>query len=62
MVQLQNRHQPKTEMITAFFDFLDVWNEHIGMTTPEHHRRIMEFLVDVLENEPHRGLLTAFRH
>ena len=62
MVRLPNLRHLKTKMTTAFFDFLDAWNEHIGMTTPSHHRRIMEFLVDVLENEPHRGLLTAFRH
>ena len=62
MVQLQNQHQAKTTMITAFCNFMDVWNRHINMTTPTHHRRIMEFLVDVLENPPHRGLLTAFRH
>ena len=46
----------------AFYSFMDEWNRHIGMTTPLHHRKIMEFLVDVLENKPHRGLLTAFRH
>lgn len=62
MVLLPIRHQAKTEMITAFYNFMDVWNRHINMTTPSHHRKIMEFLVDVLENEPHRGLLTAFRH
>ncbi len=32
------------------------------MTTPRHHRQIMDFLVDVLNNAPHRGLLMAFRH
>lgn len=49
--------------MTALFDnFLDVWNRYINMTTPAHHRKIMHFLVDVLENKPHRGLLTAFRH
>ena len=41
---------------------MDVWNKHINMTTPQHHRKIMNFLVDCLENEPHKGLLTAFRH
>ena len=41
---------------------MDVWNRQINMVTPTHHKRIMEFLVDVLENAPHRGLLTAFRH
>lgn len=62
MGRLQNRHLAKITMITAFYNFMDVWNRHIGMTTPAHHRKIMEFLVDVLESPPHRGLLTAFRH
>ena len=62
MVRLQNPHQAKTMMITAFYNFMDVWNGQINMTTPAHHRKIMRFLVDVLENSPHRGLLTAFRH
>ena len=62
MVQLQSRHRAKIMMTTAFCNFMDVWNRYINMTTPSHHKRIMEFLVDVLENEPHRGLLTAFRH
>lgn len=43
-------------------DFLDSWNNLIGLQTPEHHKTIMRFLVDVLNNEPHRGLLNAFRH
>ena len=55
------RHPVTTTMITAFCNFMDVWNRNIGMTTPAHHKEIMEFLVDVLENSPHRGLLTAFR-
>ena len=41
---------------------MDTWNSYINMTTPAHHRKIMNFLVDVWENPPHRGLLTAFRH
>ena len=41
---------------------MDTWNSYINMTTPAHHRKIMDFLVDVWENPPHRGLLTAFRH
>ena len=41
---------------------MDVWNRHINMITPTHHRKIMDFLVDVLEFAPHKGLLTAFRH
>ena len=48
--------------INEAFDFLDAWNKILGFTTPEHHKQIMRFLVDVFNNEPHRGLLTAFRH
>ena len=42
--------------------FLDKWNEILGFHTPEHHKQIMSFLIDVLNNAPHRGLLNAFRH
>lgn len=49
-------------MIMDYYNFMDVWNRYINMTTPTHHQNIMNFLVDVLENKPHRGLLTAFRH
>lgn len=52
----------KIVMITEFYKFLDEWNEILGFTTPAHHRKIMNFLVDVWQNEPHRGLLMAFRH
>jgi len=52
--------QPVT--ITAAYNFLDAWNNVLGFQTPKHHRQIMEFLTDVLNNEPHRGLLNAFRH
>lgn len=52
----------KTLMITEFYRFLDAWNDLVGKQTPAHHRRIMAFLVDILENEPRRGLLMAFRH
>ncbi len=48
--------------ITAAFNFLDAWNNLLGLKTPEHHKKIMEFLVNVLNEEPHRGLLNAFRH
>lgn len=41
---------------------MDAWNRVLGMTTPAHHRQMMKFLVDVWENNPHRGLLMAFRH
>ncbi len=52
----------KIVMITEFYKFLDEWNEILGLTTPAHHRKIMNFLVDVWQNDPHRGLLMAFRH
>jgi len=49
-------------MITDFYEFLDEWNQILGMTTPMHHRKIMEFLVRVWDTTPRRGLLMAFRH
>ncbi|MBO7042668.1 MAG: phage terminase large subunit [Alphaproteobacteria bacterium] len=58
----QNLRTMKTMTITEAFDFLEDWNKILGFTTPAHHKQIMQFLVDVLNNEPHRGLLTAFRH
>ena len=54
--------QTKIAMITAFYEFMDTWNDVLGLTTPEHHRKIMEFLVSVLTTPPHRGMLQAFRH
>lgn len=48
--------------ITAAYNFLDAWNNVLGFQTPKHHQQIMDFLIDVLNNEPHRGLLNAFRH
>ena len=47
---------------TEAFDFLDAWNNVIGLHTPIHHKKIMQFLVEVFNQEPHRGLLNAFRH
>lgn len=52
----------KIMTITEAYDFLDEWNKILGFSTPTHHYQIMRFLVDVLNNEPHRGLLNAFRH
>lgn len=49
-------------MITAFYDFMDTWNHYINMETPAHHRRMMQFLVDVWCGKKRRGLLMAFRH
>ena len=56
------RRQTKIAMITEFYKFLDEWNRILGFQTPRHHREIMRFLVDVWCNNPHRGLLMAFRH
>ena len=42
--------------------FLDSWNKMLNLPTPAHHKRIMRFLVETFEKEPHRALLTAFRH
>ena len=52
--------QPVT--ITAAYKFLDSWNSILEFQTPVHHKQIMQFLIDVLNNAPHRGLLNAFRH
>lgn len=49
-------------MIDVFYNFLDAWNQVLGLTTPTHHRKIIEFLFSVLMSAPHRGLLMAFRH
>lgn len=62
MVLLQKKQTMKTVTITAAYDFLDKWNELLGFQTPNHHKQIMRFLIDVLTQEPHRGLLNAFRH
>lgn len=51
-----------TMTITNASDFLHAWNKILGFKTPIHHEHIMQFLVDVLNNEPHRGVLNAFRH
>lgn len=59
---LQNLQTMKTMTITEAFSFLDEWNKILGFTTPKHHKQIMNFLVDVFNQEPHRGLLNAFRH
>jgi hypothetical protein len=44
------------------FEFLDAWNSLLNFETPRHHKEIMAFLADVVENSPRRGLLKAFRH
>ena len=62
MVLYQKKHPMTTMTIMAAFNFLDAWNNLLGLKTPEHHKKIMEFLVNVLNEEPHRGLLNAFRH
>ncbi len=62
MAMLQNLQTMKTMTITEAFNFLDEWNKILGFSTPNHHKQIMNFLVDVFNQEPHRGLLKAFRH
>ena len=62
MAILQMLRQMKTLTTTGFYSFLDEWNRVLGYKTPAHHREIMSFLVDVWHNNPHRGLLMAFRH
>ena len=52
----------KITMITEFYKFQDEWNRILGLNTPKHHREIMRFLVDCWTENPHRGLLMAFRH
>ena len=52
----------KPVTITEAFDFLDAWNKLLGFSTPQHHKQIMQFLIEIFNNEPHRGLLNAFRH
>ena len=49
-------------MITEYCNFLDAWNRILGFNTPQHHRQIMNFLVSILDDDMHRGLLMAFRH
>ena len=51
-----------TMNITSVFSFLDEWNKILGFETPRHHQQIMRFLFEVLNDEPKRGLLSAFRH
>ena len=48
--------------VAGALSFLNEWNKELGLKTPKHHEQIMNFLVDVFNNEPHRGLLNAFRH
>lgn len=62
MDQSQKKPAMKTVTITAACNFLDTWNHVLGLETPRHHKQILEFLTDVFNNDPHRGLLTAFRH
>ena len=51
-----------TVTITDALDFLSQWNRLLGFETPNHHKIIMNFLVEILNEEPHRGILNAFRH
>ena len=62
MVLLQTLRRTRIAMITEFYKFLDEWNRTLGLSTPSHHRKIIEFLFEVWTNSPRRGLLMAFRH
>jgi hypothetical protein len=53
--------RPNKSYLSAI-KFLNAWNELLGFTTPAHHKKIIAFLVDTLENAPRRALLLAFRH
>ncbi|MCR5194563.1 MAG: phage terminase large subunit [Alphaproteobacteria bacterium] len=48
--------------MNEYNNFLDSWNRVLGLTTPKHHHIMTDFLFDVLSENPHRGLLMAFRH
>lgn len=50
------------ELYESAKNFLDAWNQILGMETPTHHKNILRFLVNSLENPPRRALLLAFRH
>jgi hypothetical protein len=49
-------------MIKSAIDFLDSWNAILNLSTPDHHKKIMRFLVETYSGEPRRALLAAFRH
>ncbi|MCR4918087.1 MAG: phage terminase large subunit [Alphaproteobacteria bacterium] len=48
--------------MSEYNNFLDSWNDVLGLSAPEHHHIMMNFLVSVLNDDVHRGLLMAFRH
>ena len=48
--------------MSVYNQFLDSWNDVIGLTAPEHHYRMTEFLGDIVNGDSHHGLLMAFRH
>ena len=52
----------KNNRLDCAFGFLDAWNVLLGLGTPLHHRKIMEFLARVSGADNRRALLTAFRH
>lgn len=48
--------------MSPYISFLNKWNSVLGLTTPEHHKKMTDFLTSVFESENRRGLLMAFRH
>ncbi len=49
-------------MITQIHQFANDWNRILGYNTPRHHQDMLDFLYNVWQSPPHRGLLMAFRH
>ena len=48
--------------MSEYNQFLDSWNSVLGLTTPEHHHTMTNFLCDVVNGDVRRGLMMAFRH
>lgn len=48
--------------MSEYNQFLDAWNSILGLTTPEHHHIMTNFLCDVVNGDVRRGLMMAFRH
>ncbi|MDR2685598.1 MAG: phage terminase large subunit [Rickettsiales bacterium] len=43
-------------------EFIDAWNELLGMKTPRHHADMARFFVRTIFGGGHRGLMMCFRH
>ncbi len=49
-------------MINQIYQFADSWNKILGYETPDHHKKMLDFLYNVWQSPNHKGLLMAFRH